>query len=174
VPDSEFPLLQTHLAGPALKWLRENYPLDEEAATETEEERELRERAEKLGLYYRPQEGVKEGKSVYGRSGLDVIKETYEKKAERKYGSKMEESSPEAGNQNQSTAVQTGGQRVGELSMFLFFYIYSYGSFQIPRDGGSDTDIWSKQPTNSNPTHSREQRTRMGGLLPGTCHHHQR
>ncbi|KAI9862478.1 MAG: hypothetical protein M1813_004329 [Trichoglossum hirsutum] len=126
VPDAEFPSLQSHLAGPALAWLRENYPLDEEAAAaeamgmleggEKEEERLLRERAEKLGLY-KPQGARREGESVYGRSGLDAIRETYEREAERKYGPVKGESppaSPVTGTR-QSTVARTGG-RVGELT----------------------------------------------------------
>ncbi|KAH0538638.1 hypothetical protein FGG08_004775 [Glutinoglossum americanum] len=120
VPDSEFPLLQPHLAEPALKWLRENYPIDEEAVMEGEEERELRERAERLGLYYKPQEGVKGG-SVYGKSGLEVIRETYEKEEKRKEKEnarkkKEMEDSLKVENK-QSTTIQPGNSgRVGELT----------------------------------------------------------
>ncbi|KAH0551069.1 hypothetical protein GP486_007583, partial [Trichoglossum hirsutum] len=124
VPDAEFPSLQPHLAGPALAWLRENYHMDEEAAAaeamegaeRREEERVLRERAEKLGLY-KPQGVRREGESVYGRSGLDAIKETYEREAERKYGPVKDESSSAStvAGARQSTAVQTASGRVGEL-----------------------------------------------------------
>ncbi|KAI9827498.1 MAG: hypothetical protein M1832_004848 [Thelocarpon impressellum] len=68
----------------ALRWLRANHPIDEEMAYNLRLERERREveedliaDAERLGIY-KPQGGVKDG-NVYGESGLDAIREHYER-----------------------------------------------------------------------------------------------
>lgn len=75
----------------ALEWLRQNYPIDEDAAIlariereEYEAEQKLVRRAEELGLY-KPQSGsyeaeLGEDKSVYGKS---VLKEAREKNEKR-------------------------------------------------------------------------------------------
>lgn len=75
----------------ALEWLRQNYPIDEDAAIlariereEFEAEQKLVRRAEQLGLY-KPQSGsydaeLGEDKSVYGKS---VLKEAREKNEKR-------------------------------------------------------------------------------------------
>lgn len=75
----------------ALQWLRQNYPIDEDAAIlariereEYEAEQKLVRRAEQLGLY-KPQSGsygaeLGEDKSVYGKS---VLKEAREKNEKR-------------------------------------------------------------------------------------------
>ncbi|KAF7714895.1 Rhomboid-like protein [Penicillium ucsense] len=75
----------------ALEWLRQNYPLDEDAAIlaridreEIEAEQKLVRRAEELGLY-KPQSGsydaeLGENKSVYGKSVLKEVREKNEKR----------------------------------------------------------------------------------------------
>jgi rhomboid-like protein len=75
----------------ALEWLRQNYPIDEDAAIlariereEYEAEQKLVRRAEELGLY-KPQSGsyeaeLGEDKSVYGKSVLKEAREQNEKR----------------------------------------------------------------------------------------------
>lgn len=75
----------------ALQWLRENHPLDEDAAIlariekeERQAEEKLVRRAEELGLY-KPQSGsyeneLGEGNSVYGKSVLKEAREMNEKR----------------------------------------------------------------------------------------------
>ena len=75
----------------ALEWLRQNFPLDEDAAIlariereEYEAEQKLVRRAEELGLY-KPQSGsydaeLGENKSVYGKSVLKEVREKNEKR----------------------------------------------------------------------------------------------
>ena len=75
----------------ALEWLRQKYPIDEDAAILARIEREEREaeeklvrRAEELGLY-KPQSGsyeaeLGEDKSVYGKSVLKEVREQNEKR----------------------------------------------------------------------------------------------
>jgi hypothetical protein len=136
VSDSEFTALppsHPHIAAKALEWLREKYPLDEEAAAEIamegEEQRALRRRAEKLGLY-KPQGGVSEGGSVYGRSELEAIREANEQEAERLEEEKRRLAEEEkkkalaAAAKNQSVVVQTDGGRVGELSTLYYYFTY--------------------------------------------------
>ncbi|KAI9782921.1 MAG: hypothetical protein M1839_004396 [Geoglossum umbratile] len=126
VSDSEFaslPQSHPHIAAKALGWLRENYPMDEEAAAEIamegEEQRALRMRAERLGLY-KPQGGVREGGSVYGRSELENIREANERETERREEERRiaeeEEKASTLAIKSQPTAVQTGEGRVGELT----------------------------------------------------------
>ncbi|KAI9820015.1 MAG: hypothetical protein M1827_006586 [Pycnora praestabilis] len=76
-----------HLVANALAWLRTNYPIDEEAAeiARLEEEerrftREVEKDAERIGIY-KPQQGVKDD-NVYGRSGLDALRDHYRKQQE--------------------------------------------------------------------------------------------
>lgn len=75
----------------ALEWLRQNYPIDEDAAIlariereEYEAEQKLVRRAQELGLY-KPQSGsydaeLGENKSVYGKSVLKEAREQNEKR----------------------------------------------------------------------------------------------
>lgn len=75
----------------ALEWLRQNYPIDEDAAIlariereEYEAEQKLVRRAEELGLY-KPQSGsyeaeLGEDKSIYGKSVLKEAREQNEKR----------------------------------------------------------------------------------------------
>ena len=87
--DSSAHDLTKRLAKIALAWLREKYPVDEEAAYQARVERLERRTqeiiiadAEKMGIY-RPQAGVKGG-DVYGKSGLDEIREEYQRRAEER------------------------------------------------------------------------------------------
>lgn len=78
-----------------LKWLRHNYPVDEEAAIlariekeEQDEENKVLERVKQLGLH-KPQSGkygaeLAEGGDVYGRSVLQDIRKTNEKANKKK------------------------------------------------------------------------------------------
>ncbi|KAI9764011.1 MAG: hypothetical protein M1840_008959 [Geoglossum simile] len=127
VPDGEFAALppsHPHIAARALEWLREKYPLDEEAAAEIaiegEEQRALRRRAERLGLY-KPQGEVGEGGGIYGRSELEAIREANEREAERREVERTrvteeEERALAAVAKNQSIAVRADEGRVGELT----------------------------------------------------------
>lgn len=88
--------------GSALAWLREKYPVDEDAAILARFEREEREteqklirRAEKLGLY-KPQSGsydaeLDEDKSPYGKSSLKEYREQNEKRLLAEAARKREE-----------------------------------------------------------------------------------
>ncbi len=85
-----------HLVANALAWLRANYPVDEKAAVRRKEDAEYRQierklvaDAERLGIYV-PQSGVKGG-DVYGKSGLDSIREEYENKIGKKYETQAKE-----------------------------------------------------------------------------------
>ena len=75
--------LNENIIGNALAWLRLNYPVDEDAAIiarleeeERQVDQELLSRAERMGIY-RPQQDV-EKTGIYGKSGLEAIKEHYE------------------------------------------------------------------------------------------------
>lgn len=85
----------SHVLDDCLRWLRQNFPVDEDAAImrriereEQEEEERLIRRAEELGLY-KPQSGKfgaekeKEG-DVYGHSVLQEIRQANEKVNKRK------------------------------------------------------------------------------------------
>ncbi|KAI9790514.1 MAG: hypothetical protein M1816_005021 [Peltula sp. TS41687] len=89
--DSDSPAhdLTKKMASTALAWLRLKYPMDEKAAYKARMEREEGKRqteivadAERLGIY-KPQSGVKAG-DVYGKSGLDEIREEYARRAKEK------------------------------------------------------------------------------------------
>ncbi|KAI9722226.1 MAG: hypothetical protein M1812_001698 [Candelaria pacifica] len=78
-----------HLVANAQAWLRANHPVDEEGAVRRREDAEYRQieqqlvaDSERLGIYA-PQSGVKGG-DVYGKSGLDAIREDYHEKIRKK------------------------------------------------------------------------------------------
>ena len=95
------------LVAKALTWLRMNLPYDEDAAImrriEEEEyqleadqsESQLVARAEKVGIY-KPQQNV-DPKNVYGKSGLDHIREHYEKQEAKKLSEKRPDTSADTG-----------------------------------------------------------------------------
>lgn len=77
------------LASTALAWLRAKYPVDEKRAyrarikeEESRRQTEIIADAERIGIY-KPQSGVKKG-DVYGKSGLDEIREEYARRAKEK------------------------------------------------------------------------------------------
>jgi len=79
-----------------LIWLRANYPVDEDAAImariekeQMEQEESLTADAERLGIY-KPQGGV-EKNQIYGKSGLDAIREHYESQPVEEYKSQADE-----------------------------------------------------------------------------------
>lgn len=104
------------LAATGLTWLRANYPVDEDAAImariekeQREEEERLTADAERLGIY-KPQGGSDKG-NVYGKSGLDAIREHYESQPVKEYKSQAEEIRANTGE------LQPVGKRV-ELCMY--------------------------------------------------------
>lgn len=94
--DLEFPIDVTRSVGPvqldyALQWLRENYPLDEDASIiariekeEREEEAKLIRRAEELGLY-KPQSGTYDAERGENDdvSGKSILKKARKQNEER-------------------------------------------------------------------------------------------
>ncbi|KAI9871949.1 MAG: hypothetical protein M1830_002230, partial [Pleopsidium flavum] len=97
-----------------LLWLRAHYPVDEDAAIMARIEKEERvheERlmadAERLGIY-KPQAGVDKN-NVHGKSGLDAIREHYERQ-------EVEEYKPQAGDIRSNTGELQPVDRKVELS----------------------------------------------------------
>lgn len=118
----------------ALAWLRQGYPLDEDAAIMRRIEREdagygneeLIARAESLGLY-KPQSGtydakLGEGGDIYGESALDNLRKAHEQKAEKEeeeldeYIRKKQEAAQEEFWQKQKQQAAEGG-KVGALAV---------------------------------------------------------
>ncbi|KAI1962443.1 hypothetical protein LOZ58_002785 [Ophidiomyces ophidiicola] len=119
--------LPQHVLDDGLKWLRVNFPLDEDAAIikriereEQEEEEKLIKRAEDLGLY-KPQSGrfgaeiEKEG-DVYGRSILQEIRRENEKVNKRKDEDERREWLESEAKEKES--LRTSIQRSTELAKF--------------------------------------------------------
>ncbi|KAI1975099.1 hypothetical protein LOZ56_000890 [Ophidiomyces ophidiicola] len=119
--------LPQHVLEDGLKWLRVNFPLDEDAAIikriereEQEEEEKLIKRAEDLGLY-KPQSGrfgaeiEKEG-DVYGRSILQEIRRENEKVNKRKDEDERREWLESEAKEKEN--LRTSIQRSTELAKF--------------------------------------------------------
>ena len=84
----------------ALAWLRNQYPLDEDAAImrrieeeERESDAELLANAERIGIY-KPQQNSET--SRHGRSGLDAIREHYEKQPIKSQADEIRNASPDS------------------------------------------------------------------------------
>ena len=84
----------------ALAWLRNQYPMDEDAAImrrieeeERESDAELLANAERIGIY-KPQENSETSK--HGRSGLDAIREHYEKQPIKSQADEIRNASPDS------------------------------------------------------------------------------
>ncbi|MCJ1287861.1 hypothetical protein MMC26_007213 [Xylographa opegraphella] len=84
----------------ALAWLRDKYPFDEDAAImrrieeeQGESDAELLANAEKVGIY-KPQENSETSK--YGKSGLDAIREHYEKQSIKSQADEIRHVSPDS------------------------------------------------------------------------------
>ena len=76
----------------AVRWLQANYPFDGDtldrlrAERRQQEQERLLSRAERLGIY-QPQQGVRHG-NVYGDSGLDAIRQHYQRQPVKEYKAK--------------------------------------------------------------------------------------
>ncbi|KAI9845330.1 MAG: hypothetical protein M1837_004952 [Sclerophora amabilis] len=95
------------MASTALRWLRRNYPVDEEAAYEArvqsekhDHEEKLVADAERLGIY-KPQQGVRGG-NVYGKGVLDEFREHREREIEKKRKEQAEEVKANTGSLEES------------------------------------------------------------------------
>ncbi|KAI9845767.1 MAG: hypothetical protein M1838_001554 [Thelocarpon superellum] len=89
LPLSESTPPTEQLVDQGLAWLRQNYPVDETTAYEQRMEREVRQKTESRPdqgggfTLYQPQMGIN-SRNVYGESGLDAIREHYNRQRTEK------------------------------------------------------------------------------------------
>jgi len=105
------------LVAKALAYLREAYPYDEDAAITRrieDEDRQAEEKytkdAERLGIY-KPQQNA-DPENLYGKSGLDAIKEHYENKAIRRESEDPQPLAPDSASPDSALVEQPKGRAV--------------------------------------------------------------
>jgi len=105
------------LVAKALAYLREAYPYDEDVAIMRKIEDEDRQAeakytrdAERLGIY-QPQQNV-DPENVYGKSGLDTIKEHYENEATRRESEAPQAATPAPASPDSALVKQPSGRAV--------------------------------------------------------------
>lgn len=105
------------LVAKALAYLREAFPYDEDAAImrrieeeDRQAEAEYAKDAERLGIY-KPQQNS-DPNNVYGKSGLDTIKEHYERKAIRRKSEDSEAAANDSASPDSALVKQPNGRAV--------------------------------------------------------------